>query len=156
MIYLKQSDSHWASITLGKSKSSLASYGCTVTSISMILDYFKCYIDPGKLAKLLSFDESGSLLWNSVTEKTGIKFLWRYYAYDETVALEASKNPLKAIILRVWYTSKNGIKTPHWVVGIRKIPFTKTWVIVDPISGGLSTTLKYGNVISGMATFAKK
>jgi hypothetical protein len=121
----------------------------------MLLDYFKCYINPGKLAKLLDFTVDGSLLWNSITEKTGIKFLWRYYAYSEKEALQASKNPFQAILFRVWYTNKNKTKTPHWVVGVKKIPFTSAWVIVDPLTGGLSTTYKYGNVISGMATFVK-
>lgn len=156
MIYLKQSNPKWASITLGKSKASLAAYGCAVTSISMLTDYFKGFIDPGKLAKKLNFTSDGSLLWESVTASTVVHFLWRYYAYDEKVALEAAKNPLKAILFRVWFKHANGTKTPHWVVAVKKIPFTKTWVIVDPITGALSSTLKYGNEISGMATFGKK
>lgn len=157
MIYLKQTDPRWASITLGKSRSSLAAYGCTTTDISMLLDYFKCYIEPGKLAKLLDYTADGSLLWNSVTEKTGMKFLWRYYSYVDKDAVDASKNPFQAVLLRTRVKLQNGTYSHHWVVGIRKVPFTKqTWVIVDPLTGTLTTTLKYGNYIDGMATFCKK
>jgi hypothetical protein len=146
MIHLSQRDPEWAGKTIGKSTSLIGAYGCTITCISMLSDYFKCYYNPAWMAKNLSF-LIDKVIWNSITEKLCFKFIWRFYNYQENRILEALKNPKTAVIFE--------IKKRHWVVGIRKsiYPWSKWYKVVDPWTG------KYNWVnavdISGGTTFIK-
>jgi peptidoglycan hydrolase CwlO-like protein len=49
--YYSQKDSRWGNKTIGNSKTLMKSYGCAVTSVAMVFNYFGGSINPGQLAK---------------------------------------------------------------------------------------------------------
>ena len=147
MIILSQRDQTWAGDTIGNTSLKIGKLGCTITCVSMLSDYYKCFITPGGLAKKLSFNEEAKLIWSSINKVLCFNFVWRGYGVDYTKIDAALKDPETSVILEVEHF--------HWIVALRKIPFTNTYWCADPIHGDkcLSTRYKY---ISGYATFKKK
>jgi hypothetical protein len=142
MIILSQRDVRWAGKTIGNSKSLIKDYGCTITSISMLSDFYKCYHDPAWMAKNLTFLVD-KVLWNSISEKLCFKFVWRFYKYDEAKIWNALDGETTSCLLE--------IQKKHWVVGIRKIG--NYYWCADPWTA--SRRLINKNLISGGATFKK-
>ena len=102
----KQTDSRWASVTLGSSGKTIGSVGCTTTGIAMMESYRAGYnIYPGTMAKKLSYTSSGSVYWPSdykaVTESSG--YLSKIYE------ILSSGKP-------VLIGAKNSSGSQHWVV----------------------------------------
>jgi len=125
MIRLSQKDPRWGGKTIGKSNSLIKDYGCTITSISMLSDYYKCYQNPGWMAKNLRF-LNDLVLWQSVDEKLCFKFVWRFYNHNKELIKEALASPKKSCLLQVY--------NRHWVVAVRKVPFG--YIVADPWIGG--------------------
>jgi len=146
MIYLSQYDTRWKMTTIGNTKLTLGRYGCTVTCLSMLSDYFKSFQSPAVLAKNLQFTKEGLIIWQSLATTLPFKLLKRFYDWNISSIDSAIKDPKMACILQV-----NGF---HWVVAVKRIPFTKHYIIVDPWGGKLSTTAKYGTITGG-AVFIK-
>ena len=121
---LSQQDPRWGNKTIGKSNSLVKDFGCTITSISMASDYFKCFKDPGFLAKNLSFLVD-KVIWSSIQKVLCFRFEWRFYKHDEVRIKEALNNPNKVCLLNVY--------NRHWVVAVKKVPFGY-WV-ADPWIG---------------------
>lgn len=144
MIYLKQCDPRWGSSTIGNSSSTICRWGCTITALSMLSDYFKCYHNPDWMAKNLRFLVD-KVIWQSVTEKTCFKFRYRYYTANMPVFERAMKSAGMGCLLQV--------NNNHWVVGVRKsiIPFSTWWMVIDPLTGG-KNWYKEANITGG-ATF---
>lgn len=149
MRYLKQSDPQWASVRIGKSPYTVASKGCLITSCSMITDFFGNWCSPSWLAQNLSFTPSGMLVWSSLRKKTNIHLEERFLnVYREDKILEGINDPNKASILEINYGW-------HFVLAVRKIPLTRHYVIIDPISGTKTTTLLRRYKVTGSALMAK-
>lgn len=125
MIRLSQRDPKWGGKTIGKTKYLIKDWGCTITCIAMLSDYFKDYHDPAFMAKKLDFTDEAKIYWKSIDRELKFKFEWRFYNYQETRIIEALKNPNKACVLE--------IKKRHWVVALRKVPYGY-WV-ADPWDG---------------------
>jgi ABC-type bacteriocin/lantibiotic exporter with double-glycine peptidase domain len=142
MKILSQRDPKWGQKTIGKTGSTLRDYGCTLTSISMLSDWYGCYQDPGQLAKNLRFLKD-LILWQSVTEKLCFRWVWRAYKYDETKILASLKGKTTSCLLQV--------RGNHWVVGIRKVG-NHYWV-ADPWDGKRKFLNK--SVITGSSHFEK-
>lgn len=53
--YFSQDDPRWAASNIGMTRSTMANYGCAVTSVAMVLKYYGVDIDPGRLVKLPLF-----------------------------------------------------------------------------------------------------
>jgi hypothetical protein len=128
MELIKQGDIRWGKITMGGSGVSLAYAGCVTSCVSMASSYFKCFKNPGVLAKELSYTPTGLLFWKSINKVLCFKFLWRGYKDEQKVIDEALRNPKKACLLNVM----SGL---HWVLGIYRIPFTSKYWVADPIDG---------------------
>lgn len=143
MIHLSQRDARWGGKTIGKSTSLIKDYGCTITCLSMLSDYFGAFRYPSWMATNLSFLVD-KVIWKSVSEKLTFNFVWRFYGFQENRIDEAIKNPKTACLLE--------IKKRHWVVAARKLP-GGYWTI-DPWTGRGNFYLK--SSISGGATFIKK
>jgi ABC-type bacteriocin/lantibiotic exporter with double-glycine peptidase domain len=137
MLLLGQRDSRWASKPIGGSKITIGGYGCTITNLAMLSDWYGCYHDPAWMAKYLRFTAGGLLLWQSVSEKLCFKFQWRQYGYNEKRIMDSLAGKTTSCILQ--------IHGNHWVVGIKKLfnkyyiadPWTKTrrWIDKSEISG---------------------
>jgi len=118
----------------------------------MLSDYFKrygaTYREPHELAKMLDFTVNGLLLWNSVKKVTNMIFEWRQYGYDQARIDKSLKDPKQACLLEF-----NLGEGKHWVVALRRIPFTKTYWIADPLTGSKKLSTKYG-AVTGSAHFS--
>lgn len=49
--YFRQDDPQWADLTIGLTDSTLADYGCAISSVAMVLKYHGVNVTPAKLAK---------------------------------------------------------------------------------------------------------
>lgn len=101
-----QTDSRWASVTLGSSGQTMAKIGCATTGIAMMESCRTgTTIDPGAMAKKLKYTSSGSVYWPSdytaVTSSSG--YLSKIYT------LLKSGKP-------VLFGAKNRYGSQHWVV----------------------------------------
>jgi hypothetical protein len=142
MILLGQRDPKWGHKTIGNSNSLVKDFGCTITSLSMLSDWYGCYHDPGWMAKNLRF-LNDLVLWQSVTEKLCFKFIWRQYGYNEQKIKDSLAGKTTSCLLQ--------LQNRHWVVGIRKIG--NYYWIADPWPP--SRRLIHKSLISGSAHFDK-
>ena len=148
MITLSQRDSRWSQIKLGDSPLTVGRYGCTTTCVSMLTDYFKCFVDPGAMAKeRLRFTSGGLLIWSSVNFPR-MKFEKRLYSRnDAEIVKSLLRDPNRAVIFEVDYS--------HWVVATGKLPWTDIYTIADPWRGDRSLSTRYKR-ITGSAHFIKQ
>jgi hypothetical protein len=115
MIYFSQNDPQWKNVKIGKSNSTLGSYGCTISCIATGGTWFGEEKNPGSLAGKLRFLVD-KVLWASIGEVyKNMKFSWRFYKYDQGLIDEALKNKDKVVLLNI----SGGA---HWVFGRYKIP----------------------------------
>lgn len=146
---LSQLDSRWGSKKIGKTDVLVRDKGCTITCISMASDYFRCFQNPGWMAKYLQFTPkdspigSAKIIWQSIAKVLRFRFEFRYYTYNEGACIEALKNPRKVCLLE--------IKKSHWVLALKKIP-AGYWV-ADPWGGRKKIILSSG--VSGSAVLIK-
>lgn len=138
MIKLSQRDPRWSWKKIGNSNSTIGAYGCTITCIAMASDYFRCYHDPGWMAKYLKF-LNDLVIWQSIEKVCCFKFKWRYYKHDKPVFAEALINPKTVLLLNV----QSG---RHWVIATKKV-WGGYWV-VDPWTGR-STYYLDNSVVGG-------
>jgi len=149
MQILSQLDSRWGSKRIGKTDVLIKDKGCTITCISMASDYFKCFQNPGWMAKYLQFTPNNSPLgsakiyWQSIGKVLCFRFKFRYYTYNEKSCIEALKNPRTVCLLE--------IKKSHWVLALNKIP-GGYWV-ADPWGGRKKIML--ASSISGSTVLIK-
>lgn len=138
IISRKQSDFRWAKVEIGQSGLNLAQAGCVITALSDILNWYKADLTPDILAKTLSFNSSGKLYWNSITEKTGARFIYRYYNFDKNIVDKALKHPTECVLLEFPYA---GARHWCWATG-------KDWLgrykIADPLKGDFGLANRYG------------
>ncbi|MHC1728055.1 MAG: hypothetical protein AB9866_18975 [Syntrophobacteraceae bacterium] len=144
MKYLSQRDSRWAKETIGTSKIVIGRYGCTITCISMLSDYFKRYLTPLWMAKNLKFTPDGLLLWQSINGKLPFNFVNRFYGRQSATIKECIADPDKACILQI-----NGF---HWVVAVKVIP--SGYRVIDPWTGNLTSIT--ATQVTGGATFQRR
>jgi ABC-type bacteriocin/lantibiotic exporter with double-glycine peptidase domain len=148
MIILSQKNPLWRNVKIGKSNSAIADYGCVITSLSMLSEWYGKYKDPEWMAKNLSFTLEGLILWKSITESIlPMKFVYRYYAKNDIKIKEilASKN--SACILQV-----NG---NHWVV---LIGYSKMfgYKVADPFYGDTTYLISRNYKITGFTELIRK
>lgn len=115
-LFHSQNDPRWKNVTIGKSKSTLGQFGCTLDCLSDASSYFGEETTPDILAKKLSFLVD-KVIWSSIGKffKT-FQFKWRFYKYDQNLIDDALlKNKNTVVLLNV-----NGGK--HWVFALGKVP----------------------------------
>lgn len=150
MIKICQRDPRWSQITLGQTPFTIGRWGCTTCCLSMLSDYFDCYYSPDELAKtILQYTKDGLIVWKSVNKMAKMQFEKRLFGQCNHEEIQKSlKDPKKAVILEV--------EGKHWVLATSKIPYTKTYWIIDPWTGTKKTTMAYKNKITGSAHFSSK
>ena len=148
MIKISQTNSAWAKLFLFPSQLTVGRYGCTTCCICMLSDYFKCYKNPIEaIDKNIKYTKGGLIIWQSINFKN-FKFEKRVYGFNKLLIDNSLRHPDKAVILEVNNHS-------HWVVAIRKVPFTNHYFVVDPWDGKIKTTMNLRN-ITGSAHFLRK
>jgi hypothetical protein len=67
MKHLSQYDPSWGFVKLGQSPLTLAKFGCTTTSMSMLTDYFGGYVDPPTIAhNVANYTKDGLVIWEKL------------------------------------------------------------------------------------------
>jgi hypothetical protein len=143
MQLIGQRDVKWAGKTIGDSKSLIKDYGCTISGISMLSDWYGCFHDPGWMAKNLRFLRD-LIIWASVEDKLCFKWVWRQYGYNEKRILDSLGGKTTSCLFQVYRR--------HWVVGIRKIG-SYYW-IADPWYP--KRRMIHKSAISGSSHFDRK
>lgn len=146
MKYLSQLNPEWSAKLIGKTPFTIGRWGCLITCISMLSDYYGVYKDPSELANALTFDKYGRLYWktvNSVWPK--IHHRIRGDGFSATLLRAVLKSDDRSAVLELNHA--------HWVVAVRP-----TWyghyIIVDPIDGRKKSTRVYGKTpITGYSIF---
>lgn len=146
---LSQRDPKWCNHKLGSSSLTVGRFGCTTSCLSMLSDYFRCFITPSQIAEHIEwYTKDGLILWINLNFPF-FKFVKRGYGQDDIEIQTYLKDPKKAVILEV----NNG---QHWVVAIRKTLFGKNYIVADPWLGkDVDCKKVYGN-ITGYALFSKR
>ena len=145
MIIISQRDPRWGFKPIGKTRVLIKDKGCLITDLSMLSDWYGTYKDPSWMSKYLSFTDQALLLWNSITSsQLPLKFVWRFYNYDEKRIINALNGKTTSCVLQVHGN--------HWVVGIKKV-LNYYWV-ADPWDA--KRKLIHKSVISGGAVLDKK
>lgn len=147
MINISQRDKQWGSHKIGKSDLTIADFGCTLTSICMLADYFGEYHNPIDMQQFQDFTPEGLIIWESLKLKK-MKFGKRLRTVDHKEIQISLKDPKKACLLEMQLPSGK-----HWVVATSKIPFVDAYGIVDPWDAKKKTTYAYKNQIVGSAHF---
>lgn len=143
--YFSQDDPRWGASTIGISNSSLARWGCAVTSVAMVLKYHGINITPGQLAKesIYSWD---LIVWYSKTWKwKGIKCMNcllsedRQYYYVPHIAsginwIRVDKELKAGYPVIVFVKAKGKGGKGHYVV-IHHKDNTGRYVVHDPMFG---------------------
>ena len=147
MNHLSQRNPNWANLHLLPSKLTVGRYGCTTTCISMLSDYFKCYGSPAHVIdKNIKYTVDGLVIWASINFPN-FKFESRTFSFNAPMIDRAINDPNRAVILNVGNKS-------HWVVALRKVPFTKLYWILDPWDGKVKLSSAY-STIDGAAHFIR-
>ena len=149
MRILSQRDKAWRDANLGQSSLTVGRFGCTTTCLSMLSDYFNCYVTPAEIAhNAANYTKDGLVVWKNL--KFGkFRFVARDYAEDRAKISEFIKDPDKAVILNV----DGG---HHWVVALRKSLVGNDWVVADPWNGDkCGAKARYKDVV-GAAYFTLK
>lgn len=132
---LSQRDTRWASHKLGYSYYTIGGYGCLITAISMILNWYGKQTDPAQLNDALvrvGGFTGANLYWNAIAQVQPDVYLAKsidcYYIpapLNEIDALLADDVPVLVHVLL------NGLQ--HWVLIVGKSG--SDYIINDPING---------------------
>ncbi len=161
LTYLSQRDPRWANTKIGNSNTTIGRYGCAITCLSMISQFFGCYQLPDEIAKNAKNFEDDSIvwiqlnfpkfsfrwregsLWNNAENKIDMEMLKSYMAGESN-----KKNTEdRAVMLEVANRS-------HWVLALWPT-YDDDILAIDPWTGKTCEVLKtYGN-ITGASLFVK-
>ncbi len=135
----KQTDSRWASVTLGSSGKTIGSIGCTTTALAMLESYRTgTSITPSAMSKKLTYSSSGSLYWPN-----NYRFITSSNGYLNKI-LDLLRNG-KPVILGCKKSNGN----QHWVVvtGFNgKSVSASNFTINDPGSSSRATLSQFLSV----------
>lgn len=148
MIILSQRDPRWASSKLGQSNLTCGRWGCTTTAISMVSDYFGCYVSPLDLShNVHNYTKDGLVVWEALSFRC-FKGDKRTYGRDDKEIRAALKDPSRAVILEV--------DSSHWVVALAPTLLGNDYRIADPWFGDKCVLSKRYKKITGAKYFSKK
>lgn len=146
MVKLSQRNPLWATHKIGQTSITIGRFGCTITGLSMLSDYYGSFHNPAELADQLKFTVEGLVIWSSLPAVLPFHLEHRLYHDDRTAIEEAIQDPKRSALLQV-----DGY---HWVVATGLVSKTKHYNIVDPWDGKKKTTSSYGHV-TGCAIFIR-
>ena len=154
MLRLKQNDPRWGNLKIGKSKYTIGTNGCLITSVCMLWSKFHYtgddYLTPAEAVKEWEFTavegdpDPRYLVWKSINY-SGMKFIWRELGWNPeklitdpvtgekdltfNIVKKYMKHPDYGIALKVI----NSKGEQHWLAGVGKSVFN--WAANDPWNG---------------------
>lgn len=101
---------------MGNSNLTLGRWGCTTSCVATLGTWFNEIKTPKDLALCKNLYTSGGLiLWKEIGNiYTKMKFLYRYYTFQEKIIDDSLKNPDTVVLLNV-------DRGYHWVAGLSKV-----------------------------------
>ncbi len=139
-----QIDPRWGRTTIGYTPFRIEKWGCTLTSLCMLLTKFypELVYLPSEAAKEWVYDEQAKIVWTK-SKFPGIKFVYRDFGYNKSKVVEFATNSGKGVLLEV-----NG---NHWVA-VEGMENGK-YIICDPLDGKIYHGLPSKYQITGSARF---
>lgn len=156
---MSQSDPRWADVQIGNSQARLGDFGCLVTCIAMLSDYFDCYQAPDDIASHAGwFTDEGKLIWIN-SEFPNFSFRWREgniitnkpARNDELIQAylpNANNNEAKAALLAVAHNS-------HWVLPLAYDAHDRDYLAIDPADGAIIKVLEKYQAITASGHFVR-
>lgn len=131
--YFSQKDSRWANQNIGNSNSDMKNWGCAVTSVAMVANYYGDSITPGSLAKkpIFSYD---LIKWDMGSWSGSKIELASYGSAHRNINWSSIDKELKDKNPVIIYIGKTGGKGGHYVVIHTKDKKGK-YVVHDPYFG---------------------
>lgn len=146
MELLSQLDSKWAHLPIGNTNYKIGRWGCTLTSLCMLLSKFhpEAFPLPPDAARRFTFNANAEIIW-TLTNFDGMKFVHRGYGYDPAKAFELAAAKDKGLILQV--------NSSHWiaVAGVENGQI----IVHDPIDGKRYVGVPAKYTVTGYASFDK-
>lgn len=156
---MSQKDSRWASNKLGTSSVTIGSYGCLITSVAMVCDYYGKKTNPAKINQALidvnGYANENLLIFDKVeTIYPDIVVDWEYFLSSPPTSMidQALKNDIP-VIIQVDYNTNTPELEQHWVVVVGKDD--KGYLIADPIDGQIVYLSRYANKPFRMVVYKK-
>jgi hypothetical protein len=141
---LSQLDKRWAHKTIGNTQYLIGRWGCTITSMCMLISQFHngLRITPPEAAKKWAFTQDASIIWGQSNFEF-MKFLKRGYGANHEEIAGAAESDHQGVILEV--------NRSHWIVveGVEN----GNYVIHDPIDGTRHVGIPSKYYITGYALF---
>jgi len=126
MKLISQRDPVHAKDKLGASTLTVARWGCTTATLSMLSDYFDCYKSVTEIAhNVHNYTWDGLIIWKNLSFEN-MKFEKREYRYNRENILDALSDPDRAVILQV-------ADGAHWVVAYSTKMFSLDIAVADPL-----------------------
>lgn len=136
-------------LKVGTSPLTVGRWGCTITCISMLSDYFGSYKSPAELAQNANlFTSDGLVIWNRL-DFQNMKFVTRMYGDNEASIKESLRDPNKAVLLQV----DNG---QHWILPTRETYVANDYLAVDPWTAKFCAAKGDYRNVTGSAHFMRK
>jgi hypothetical protein len=145
IIPLNQRDNQWKNVPLGTSTSTtIGSHGCTITCLTMLLNYFGYQETPitvnQKLKSNGGYANTNLIVWTAIPKIwTRMKFEWRGYGYDNN---QVSSN--LPCLVEVDFDGTERTDDRHWIL------FKGDKKMNDPWTGTEEPTSKY-KILTGYA-----
>ena len=146
MEMLKQGDTRWNNLKLGKTNYKIGRWGCTVTALCMLLSKFTlAYPTPDTAAKKWVFDGDGLITWRKC-DFGEMKFIGRHKNYDPITIEKYANADDKGVIVEV--DKYHWLAVNRWEKGMP--------ILYDPLTGEeLEGYRPRYRRISGFALFEK-
>lgn len=143
---LSQLDPKWAHKTIGRTHFTLGRWGCTITSLCMILDKMHPGIGlmPDEAALKWTFNNRAEIIWRA-SDFEQMKFLKRGYGGGVDGVFEHMNSEDYGVILEVNHS--------HWVAVSRLVDGQIE--IHDPLLGDIYLGIPQQYAVSGYALFEK-
>lgn len=148
MISFSQRDPRWAAEPIPGTNMTIGRFGCVITGIATMAQYFGQELTPLDVSKLYRFTSGGLLYWGSYQSPI-YKWERREHGRNDTAIQAALDDPLAAVILQVAGGS-------HWVLGLGLDKKSGLIVIADPWLGDFTTMSRYADSITGASYFRRK
>lgn len=144
--YESQRDPKWANILMAGSQLTIGNYGCAVTCLSMLSDYYGCKQTPDQIGINPKFIPGGSVNWIALDFPT---FSFRYsdgnlFNTNQSVIdngllksylSDVDNGDRSAIIQITVAPPKGGQSYTHFLVGLWPLPDTQDIMVIDPWDG---------------------
>lgn len=145
MVILSQRDPRWASEKMGVSYVTVGRYGCLITCLSMVSDFFNKFKTPRNLARYLKYTGDGLVIWSSLPSVLPFKLEKRLYRRDDTEIKRSLRLPNTAVVLQVdhyhWVLACGTYRLAPWIYKIadpwtgRTLPLAKPFSSYKNITG---------------------